>query len=352
MDNENKDKKIDGEIYKTLEGYFPERFDLSPEELEEQIDVEKKQREAALGLIGKDDSEETAQAEAEESPVETPVETPEEEPAADTVEIARETEVREEETVEEAEETVSETAEEEITVPDAESVENNPLIGDMDPLDALFIEMNSDDEVIERIGSFDEEQQTEEETKGHKTVNWFFDFLEIFAVCLTAIIVIFAFFVRLTRVDGGSMNDTLVDGEYLLVTDFCYTPTVGDIVVLQDTAIQNDALTKPLVKRLIATAGQTVDISPDGSVTITEPDGTSYELDQSFTKKEPYRYSASASHFEVPEGCVFVMGDNRNGSTDSRYQVGYVDERCIFGKALCRVFPFNSFTFFKNPYNN
>lgn len=359
MDKENKEKRIDGEIYKSLEGYFPERFDLSPEELEKQIETENMQREAALGLIGKDEEEkaepEVMKEAEEEIPADETVSAEEAEEAYDEIpaeDPAYVEEVPAEEFYEEpAYEEVPEDVPEEIVVPEAESVENNPLLGDMDPLDTLLREMDSDDEEIKKIGNVDDDDGSGNETAGHKAVDWFFDFLEIFAVCLTVIIVVFSFFVRLTRVDGGSMNDTLIDGEYLLVTDFCYTPTVGDIVVVQDTAIQNDALSKPLVKRLIATAGQKVDISSEGEVTITEPDGTSHKLDQSFKKQEPYR--GIESHYEVPEGCVFVMGDNRNGSTDSRdFRVGYIDERCIFGKAICRLWPVNTFKIFKNPYGN
>ena len=142
-----------------------------------------------------------------------------------------------------------------------------------------------------------------------------------------------------------------MDKEYLIVTDFMYTPEVGDIVVLQNTALTHAQLKGPLVKRVIAVGGQKVSISAEGIVTITEADGTEKVLPQSYVKPEPY--SDVVGEYEVPEGYIFVMGDNRNHSTDSRSTlVGVVDERCVFGKAVMRILPFDKFTLFENPYKN
>lgn len=175
-----------------------------------------------------------------------------------------------------------------------------------------------------------------------------YDILEMFAVCAACIIIFFSFFARLTIVDGDSMNDTLVDGEWLLISDFAYNATPGDIVVVQDTSLDHPELKKPLVKRIIATGGQTVDISASGVVTVTGEDGTVTVLDEKYTKNEPYL--KSEGRFEVPEGHIFVMGDNRNGSTDSRdSRVGFIDARCIIGCARLRIFPLDDFCLFNNP---
>ena len=175
-----------------------------------------------------------------------------------------------------------------------------------------------------------------------------FDILEVFVLCAACIILVFAFGARLTRVNGTSMNDTLVEGQFLIISNLGYDPTPGDIVVLHNVSLSVDQLREPLVKRIIAVGGQTVRIAEDGTVTITEADGSSHKLEQSFIKNEPYY--KEPGEYVVPEGYVFVMGDNRNGSTDSRdSRVGIIDERCICGRAILRLFPFDKFTVFENP---
>ncbi len=171
-----------------------------------------------------------------------------------------------------------------------------------------------------------------------------FDILEPFVFCTTVILLLFSFFFRPTIVDGQSMENTLLHGEYLLVVDAGYTPKNGDIVVAHNVGLTY--YNKPLVKRVIATEGQTVDI--DFSTWTLTVDGIVID--------EPYRKLADSlrtSDFEfpltVPEGCVFLMGDNRNHSADSRTaEIGMMDERCIVGKAVLRFFPLNRFTIFGN----
>ncbi len=177
-----------------------------------------------------------------------------------------------------------------------------------------------------------------------------FDLVEMFAVCVACIIVVFSFFARLTVVDGDSMNDTLLDGEFLIISNFMYTPDQGDIVVLQDTTAGHSELQKPLIKRVIAVGGQSVKITQDGVVTVTDKDGSSTVLEDSYIKQEAYegRYYGE---WDIPEGFVFVMGDNRNHSTDSRdFRLGIIDERCIVGEAKIRVLPFDKISVLENPF--
>ncbi|MCD7783252.1 MAG: signal peptidase I [Firmicutes bacterium] len=171
-----------------------------------------------------------------------------------------------------------------------------------------------------------------------------FDLTETLAISTSVIIIVFTFFVRLAVVDGNSMNNTLYDGDTLVVSDIFYSPRYGDIVVFQKTDSDYWGDTA-LVKRVIATGGQTIDI--DFETWTVTVDGV--VLDES-----EYRYLAAdrtvtatgiTFPYTVPEGCVFVMGDNRNHSTDSRnILLGVIDERQIFGRV---VFDISSFTHFK-----
>ena len=161
-----------------------------------------------------------------------------------------------------------------------------------------------------------------------------FDIAEIFILCTAFIVLFFSVFIRMTVVEGDSMNDTLHDGEYLLIQDFFYTPQRGDIVVVNDLTKGRigKMYTNPLVKRVIAVGGDEIEIK-DGIVKINGE-----------TIVEPYIREAMKAtdniSLKLGDNEVFVMGDNRNHSGDSRL-IGPIDVRCIVGKAIIRVFPFN-----------
>lgn len=171
-----------------------------------------------------------------------------------------------------------------------------------------------------------------------------YDIVETLAITTAIIFLIFTFIVRVAIVDGDSMEKTLSNADVLLISDLAFEPEYGDIVVFQQ--IHGYYGDKPLVKRVIATEGQTIDI--DFFTWTVTVDGV--EIDE-----EAYRYLDTSkkvlSDYEypltIPENHVFVMGDNRNGSSDSRDdRVGVVDERFISGRVLFRVFPLTEISYF------
>ena len=151
---------------------------------------------------------------------------------------------------------------------------------------------------------------------------------------LLVVVLVFTFLVRLMGVSGPSMIPTLQDGDRLLVVNslLCGDYQVGDIVIARKETFDS----KPIVKRVIATAGQTVDI--DFNLGQVYVDGEL--LDEDYINDYTYREEGTVFPLTVPEGEVFLMGDNRNHSNDSRdSSLGTVDTRLLIGKAVFLVFP-------------
>ncbi len=159
--------------------------------------------------------------------------------------------------------------------------------------------------------------------------------LQALVMALVGLILIFTFVGRIIGVDGESMMPTLHDRDMLLLQSIGYSPEQGDVVVLSTKDFRNGA---PIVKRIIAVGGQTVDI--DYETNTVYVDGVA--LDEPYILETMRALPESfATHVEVPEGSIFVMGDNRNNSTDSRSpELGVVDQRCVLGKALFILLPF------------
>lgn len=169
-----------------------------------------------------------------------------------------------------------------------------------------------------------------EEKRSREAYEW----VQALVCSVLAVVLLFTFGARLIGVDGHSMVPTLQDGDRLLVLNsmLCGGYEPGDIVVLRKESF----LPTPIVKRVIAVEGQVVDID-FGSGTVFV-DGT--PLREDYINERTYTPEGTEFPLTVPEGCVFVMGDNRNHSTDSRSaQLGTIDQRYIIGRAVFLALP-------------
>lgn len=178
-----------------------------------------------------------------------------------------------------------------------------------------------------------EEATAKELAQRRDTYDWIQCLISALIVC----VLVFVFIFRVIDVKGTSMVPTLNNQDKMLVSGLFYKPKAGDIVVFKKDEYDPE---KALVKRIIATEGQKINIDFDkGIVYVDEvPIEEDYINDITTTKLD------FIGPKTVPEGCVFVMGDNRNMSTDSRKaEIGMVDSRLIIGKVYCILFPLKSF---------
>lgn len=152
---------------------------------------------------------------------------------------------------------------------------------------------------------------------------------------LSVIMILFLVFFRIIVVSGPSMKQTLLDGDYLLLVSslFYREPQKGDIVVLSKQSYDNG---KPIVKRVIATEGQIVDMDFENGLVYVD----GYPLEEDYTNTMTNLDEGAVFPQIVEAGCIFVMGDNRNNSKDSRsLEIGQVDKREILGKVALLLFP-------------
>lgn len=162
-----------------------------------------------------------------------------------------------------------------------------------------------------------------------------YEWLRTLICVVLATVLLFTFVIRVVRVDGESMRETLQDQDVLLVLSdhLCGTYQAGDIVVLSKETFENGA---PIVKRVVAVEGQTVDI--DFHAGIVYVDGEA--LDEDYIREPTWTPEGLEFPVTIPEDHVFVLGDNRNESSDSRHaDLGPIDERMIIGKAVFLALP-------------
>ena len=153
------------------------------------------------------------------------------------------------------------------------------------------------------------------------------EWLEAVALAVVAVALVFTFGVRMIRVDGESMLPSLQDGERLLISSLPYEPAYGDIIIID----QYTEYGEPLVKRVIGIGGDTIDIDFQAGVVYRNGE----PLDEPYTAEPTYLQESVTFPVTVPQGCLFVMGDNRNHSTDSRdTRVGFIDVRDVLGRVL------------------
>ena len=174
--------------------------------------------------------------------------------------------------------------------------------------------------------------------KGVKTL---YEWLEEIVIALTLVILVFTFLFRVVTVTGESMLPNFVEGQKLIVTNLGHSVEQGTVVVI------TKVLNEPIIKRVIATEGQTVDIDYETGVVYVDGeavDETQFGLENGITTRPYSTLEAMVFPQTVPEGCVFVLGDNRSVSKDSRYtEVGMVDTRHILGEAVFTLYPFDRF---------
>lgn len=172
------------------------------------------------------------------------------------------------------------------------------------------------------------------------TASVFLDWVEELVMALSIIAVVFTFCFRVITVSGTSMVPNYQDGDRILVVNSLSAPRQGEVVVIVNV------LDEPIIKRVIATEGQTVDFDYTAKTVLVngQPvDETAFGLENGITEYPYTSFELMEFPQTVPEGCIFVLGDNRAVSEDSRYKIiGMVDRRDILGKAVFHVFPFGA----------
>ena len=182
-----------------------------------------------------------------------------------------------------------------------------------------------------RMKKQDKKEPEKKLTPAQNLVLYLHDLLWMLAVIMVAFLVFF----RIIVVSGPSMKQTLLDGDYLLLISnlFYHDPKQGDVVVVSKRSYDDG---KPIVKRVIATEGQIVDMDFENGIVYVD----GLPLEEDYVNTPTNLDEGTVFPQIVEDGCVFVMGDNRNNSKDSRSpEIGQVDTRQILGKVALLLFP-------------
>ena len=172
-------------------------------------------------------------------------------------------------------------------------------------------------------------------------LQWLYEWVQALVGVVLAVVLLFTFAVRVVLVSGPSMRETLQDQDCLLVLNapLCGGFETGDIVIIQRDDFRDG---EPIVKRIVATEGQTVDIDFDAGTVYVD----GQLLEETYIREPTHLEEGLEFPVTVPVGCVFVLGDNRGHSIDSRFQsVGMVDQRNILGKVVFNIYPFSNLGF-------